>query len=103
MGDFYRNKWGSLLRNKWGTFTEISRQQRITSFGRYVTNKFAVKDENGMEQYFDGIADDKRKRIMETELLIYECEGKESEIKEWFKTINIAGVPLSPQELLNAV
>lgn len=37
-------------------------QQRITSFGRYVTNKFAVKDDNGMEQYFDGIAEDKQKR-----------------------------------------
>ena len=40
---------------------------------------------------------------METKLTIYECEGKESEIKEWFKTINIAGVPLNDQELLNAV
>jgi 5-methylcytosine-specific restriction endonuclease McrA len=40
---------------------------------------------------------------LETKLLIYECEGTESEIKEWFKTINIAGVPLSDQELLNAV
>ena len=78
-------------------------QQRITSFGRYITNKFAVKDENGMEQYFDGIAADKRSKILEAELTIYECEGEESEIKEWFKTINIAGVPLSPQELNNAI
>ena len=31
-------------------------QQRITSFGRYVTGKFAVKDELGMEQYFGGLA-----------------------------------------------
>ena len=78
-------------------------QQRITSFGRYVTNKFAIKDENGMEQYFSGIADDKQSKILETKLLIYDCEGTESEIKEWFKTINIAGVPLNDQELLNAV
>ena len=78
-------------------------QQRITSFGRFVTNKFAVKDENGLEQYFHSIAADKGAKIMETELLIYECEGSESEIKEWFKTINIAGVPLNSQELLNAV
>jgi 5-methylcytosine-specific restriction endonuclease McrA len=78
-------------------------QQRITSFGRYVTNKFAVKDENGMEQYFSGIAADKQAKILEAKLLIYECEGTESEIKEWFRTINIAGVPLNNQELLNAV
>lgn len=78
-------------------------QQRITSLGRFVTNKFAVRDENGMEQYFGGIAKDKQDKILKTQLLIYECEGEESEIKEWFKTINIAGVPLNSQELLNAV
>ena len=78
-------------------------QQRITSFGRYVTNKFAVKDENGMEQYFSGLATDKQTKILKTKLLIYECEGTESEIKEWYRTINIAGIPLNIQELLNAV
>ena len=78
-------------------------QQRITSFGRFVTNKFAIKDENGMEQYFNGIAADKQNRILKTKLLIYECEGNETEIKEWYRTINIVGVPLNNQELLNAV
>ena len=78
-------------------------QQRITSIGRFVTGKFAIKDANGMEQYFGGIAKDKQDKILKTKLLIYECEGTESEIKEWFKTINIAGVPLSNQELLNAI
>jgi len=78
-------------------------QQRITSFGRFVTNKLSIKDESGMEQYFDSIASDKQAKILEAKLLIYECEGTESEIKEWFKTINIAGVPLNEQELLNAV
>ncbi|KKR53741.1 MAG: hypothetical protein UT90_C0005G0048 [Parcubacteria group bacterium GW2011_GWA1_40_21] len=78
-------------------------QQRITSVGRFVTDKFAIKDENGMEQYFGGIAKDKQVKILETKLLIYECEGTESQIKEWFRTINIAGVPLVPQELLNAI
>ena len=84
-------------------FEVLDGQQRITSFGRFVTNKFAIKDENGMEQYFSGIAKDKQEKILNTKLLIYECEGTESEIKEWFKTINIAGVPLNNQELLNAV
>ena len=78
-------------------------QQRITSIGRFVTNKFAIKDENGMEQYFGGIAADKQDKILETKLLIYECEGNETEIKEWYRTINIVGVPLNNQELLNAV
>ena len=78
-------------------------QQRITSVGRFVTDKFAIKDENDMEQYFGGMAKDKKDKVLETKLLIYECEGTESQIKEWFKTINIAGVPLVPQELLNAI
>ncbi len=84
-------------------FEVLDGQQRITSFGRYVTNKFAIKDENGMEQYFSGIAADKQAKILDAKLLIYECEGTESKIKEWFRTINIAGVPLNNQELLNAV
>jgi hypothetical protein len=86
-----------------GRLEVLDGQQRITSIGRYTTSKFAVKDENGREQYFTGIARDKQDNIMNSTLLVYECEGTESEIKEWFKTINIAGVPLNEQELLNAV
>jgi 5-methylcytosine-specific restriction endonuclease McrA len=78
-------------------------QQRITSIGRYVANKFAIKDEEGMEQYFSGIAQSKKELILSTPLLIYECEGTEPEIKNWFRTINIAGVPLNNQEINNAV
>lgn len=78
-------------------------QQRITSFGRFVTNKFAIKDEHGMQQYFGSLAPELQNLILTTKLVIYECEGEEPEIKQWFKTINIAGVPLNNQELLNAV
>ncbi len=78
-------------------------QQRITSFGRYVTGKFAINDANGIPRYFSGLAKDLQERIMNTPLTIYICEGTESEIKEWFKTINIAGVPLNEQELSNAI
>lgn len=84
-------------------FEVLDGQQRITSFGRFVTNKFAIKDENGNEQLFGGFAADKKDKILDTRLLIFECEGTESQIKEWFKTINIAGVLLNNQELLNAV
>ena len=96
LGLIYFNKVGE------EKFEVLDGQQRITSFGRYVTGKFAVKID-GMEQYFSGLAENFQKKILETPLLIYECEGEESEIKERFKTINIAGVPLNEQELLNAV
>lgn len=78
-------------------------QQRITSFARFVKGLFAIKDEHGMQQYFGGLAEDKQRKILDTKLLIYVCNGVESEIKEWFQTINIVGVPLNQQELLNAV
>lgn len=97
IGLFYFNKVAD------GKFEVLDGQQRITSFGRFVTNKFAILDENDMQQYFGGIAKDKQRKILDSKLLIYECEGTESEIKEWFKTVNIAGVPLNNQELLNAV
>lgn len=78
-------------------------QQRITSFGRFMTDKFAINDENDRPQYFSTLSEDKQRLIEDSVLLVYECEGKESEIKEWFATINIAGVPLNMQELHNAV
>ena len=78
-------------------------QQRITSFGRFVSGKFAIVDANGMQQYYSGLAKDQQDKILDSEILVYECSGTESEIKQWFKTINTAGVPLNEQELLNAI
>tara|TARA_A100001015_G_C14996530_1_gene716451 strand:- start:185 stop:1348 length:1164 start_codon:yes stop_codon:yes gene_type:complete len=84
-------------------FEVLDGQQRITSIGRFVTQKFAIFDENGIPQYFDGIAEDKKNKILNTKLLIYICEGTETEIKDWFRTINIVGVPINEQEKLNAI
>lgn len=77
-------------------------QQRITSVGRFVTGKFAIKV-SGKEQVFSSLPKDDQQKILDSELLIYECDGTEAEIKEWFQTVNIAGVPLNKQELLNAI
>ena len=78
-------------------------QQRITSLGRFVTHKLAIKDKSGMEQYIDGLNAEDREKVLNTRLLIYVCEGTESEIKDWFQTINIVGVALNNQEKLNAI
>lgn len=85
------------------SYEVLDGQQRITSFGRFITGKFAIKDQNGMEQYFDGLDPEIKEYLLDRPLTIYICEGKENEIKEWFKTINIVGVPLNNQELLNAI
>ena len=77
-------------------------QQRITSIGRFVTGKFAIV-RNGKEQTFSSLPKEDRELIQGSALLVYECTGTEAEIKEWFQTINIAGVPLNQQELRNAI
>lgn len=84
-------------------FEVLDGQQRITSFGRFVTGKFSIMDENGIPRYFDGLAQDKKDLILNSALTIYICSGTESEIKEWFRTINIVGIPLNEQELSNAI
>ena len=78
-------------------------QQRITSFGRFIQGKFAIEDASDKRHYFDGLDESLKQKILDSQLTIYECEGEETEIKEWFKTINIAGIPLNEQELLNAI
>lgn len=78
-------------------------QQRITSIGRFLTGKLDIPDENGNYHKFSGLDSNLQKLINETTLTIYICEGTETEIKEWFRTINISGVPLNNQELLNAI
>lgn len=97
IGLIYFNKVGD------DKFEVLDGQQRITSLGRFVEGVLSIIDESGIPQDINSIANDKREKILKTKLLIYICEGTESEIKEWFRTINIAGVPLKPQELLNAV
>lgn len=77
-------------------------QQRITSIGRFVTGKFAIVVD-GREQTFSSLDPALQRKIYDSELLVYICSGTESEIKEWFKTINTAGIPLNTQELLNAI
>ena len=97
LGLVYFNKTGD------NQFEVLDGQQRITSIGRYVTGKFAVIDSNGVPHYFGSLPKDQQQKILDTSILVYECEGTESEIKDWFRTINISGIPLNDQEMLNAV
>lgn len=96
---------GLLYFNRTGddTYEVLDGQQRITSIGRFIRGKFAWVDTNGNEQFYDGLAASLKEKILETPMLIYVCEGEEPEIKDWFRTINISGVPLTEQEILNAV
>ena len=89
--------------NKDGMYEVLDGQQRITSFARFVNQSwpFAI-ERGGKPRYFTSLDPDERKKIIESPLTIYVCEGDPSEIQKWFETINIAGVPLTKQELRNA-
>ena len=91
------------VKRKDGKYEVLDGQQRITSFGRYMTGLFSIIDEDKKEKHFGALPEDKREKISNSPLTIYVCEGTESEIKQWFETINIAGVPLNKQELRNVI
>ena len=86
-----------------GQLEVLDGQQRITSIGRFYEGGLSIIDKNGLPQSLDSLDDEPREKFLNAPLLIYICEGTTDEIKEWFRTINIAGVPLRTQELLNAV
>ena len=81
-----------------GQYEIIDGQQRTISICQYCDNVFSFKD-----RYFHNLPEDKQEQILKYEPIVYVCQGEESEKLEWFETINIAGEPLTPQELRNAV
>lgn len=91
------------VKNADGMYEVLDGQQRITSFARFVNMSwpFAV-EVDGKPKYFSSLDRNLQDLILKTPLTIYVCEGNPDEIQKWFETINIAGVPLTPQELRNA-
>ena len=81
-----------------GNYEIIDGQQRTVSICQYVNNDFSI---NGLA--FHNLLKDKQEQILDYKLMVYFCEGTDSEKLEWFKTINIAGEKLTDQELRNAV
>lgn len=84
--------------NAGDSFELLDGQQRTISICSYVNNDFSV---DGF--FMAGLPGDIKKKILDYKLMIYLCEGKNSEVLDWFKIINIAGEVLFPQELRNAV
>lgn len=88
--------------NNGDKFEVLDGQQRITSIGRFITGKFVIK-RDGREQTFSSLPVEAQQTIMAASLLVYVCDGTETEIKDWFQTVNIAGIPLNDQEMRNAI
>lgn len=81
-----------------GRYEVLDGQQRTISICRFVDGSFAHD-----MQYFHRMPSDLREKFLDYELMVYFCEGTASEKLDWFETINIAGKPLLPQEIRNAV
>ena len=86
------------VKNNDCSFEVLDGQQRTISICSYINGDYSID-----EKYFHTLSKDEQEQILNYELMVYFCEGKDSEKLEWFKTINIAGVQLSDQELRNAV
>lgn len=83
------------------TYEVLDGQQRTISIAQYVNKDYPIKV-NGNDKFFQNLTDTERDQILDYELTVYICEGTEEEKLSWFRTINIAGVTLTNQELLNA-
>ena len=87
-----------------GTYEIIDGQQRTISIAQYVKSDFSVKY-HSVEQslYFHNLPRDIQQRILNYRLMVYFCSGTDGEKLDWYRTINIAGMILTEQELRNAV
>ena len=83
------------------TYEFLDGQQRSISICQYVNSDFPVKF-NGNDRFFHNLNDEEKEVILNYELEVHICEGNEEEKLRWFQRINVAGITLSQQELLNA-
>ncbi|MFA4996403.1 MAG: DUF262 domain-containing protein [Patescibacteria group bacterium] len=86
-----------------GNFELMDGQQRTISVCQYITDIIPIKFDEGHELAFNNLTADQQQRILNYELSVYVCDGTDSDKLDWFKTINIAGKPLTEQELRNAI
>jgi len=88
-----------------GVFEVIDGQQRTISIAQFVINDFSLKGlfNRPESRKFHALQKDEREKILNYPLLIYACEGSDSDRLNWFERINTAGEPLKKQELRNAI
>jgi hypothetical protein len=84
--------------NDVNTFELLDGQQRTVSICQYVNGDFSVND-----IAFYNLPADKQEQILNYTLMIYFCEGTDSEKLDWFNVINTAGEKLTAQEARNAI
>ena len=86
------------VKNAEDSFEVLDGQQRSISICEYVKNNFSIDHIS-----FENLTSDEQEQILNYELMVYFCEGTDSEKLKWFGIVNIAGAVLTKQELRNAV
>lgn len=84
-----------------GTYEILDGQQRTLSICKFTTNDFSIEIA-GSPQYFSGFTQEEQNNFYNYELDVYICSGTDRDKLAWFERINIAGEPLTKQELRNA-
>lgn len=77
-------------------------QQRTISLCQYVNGDYSI-EVDGNPFAFHNLPKERQQQILDYELSIYVCDGSDGDKLDWFKVINIAGKPLTDQELRNAI
>jgi len=90
------------VKNSEDSFEVLDGQQRTISICQFINEPISVEFEEDFPQSFSSLTSDEQEQFLDYELTVYACEGTDKERLKWFETINIPGVVLSDQELLNA-
>lgn len=85
-----------------GTYEVLDGQQRTLSFCQYAAGDFSLNID-GHPMAMHNLTQPQKDQILNYDLMVYVCEGNDQDKLDWFRTINIAGAELTPQELRNAV
>jgi hypothetical protein len=84
-----------------GHYELLDGQQRTLSICKFIDGKFSIATPVG-KCFFNGLPAEEQKKILDYEILVYICEGTETERLSWFNIVNTGGVILNAQELRNA-
>ena len=93
LGVFY---W-SICKDHEHEYEVLDGQQRIISICQYVAGEYSID-----HRFYFNLSSEEQAKVDEYEIIVFICDGSEADRLAWFKRINIAGMVLTNQELLNA-
>lgn len=85
-----------------GRLEVLDGQQRVTSLGRFLSDKFSIMLD-GRPYKYSRLPKEIREKIDDERIMAHICtEGTEYEVMKWFTIINMVGIEINKQEERNA-